>query len=319
MKNKKKIVVIGTGNVGVSFAFCTLVKNNQNIDSIVLIDLNKEKVKGEVMDMSHCVPYLPNNIIVKNGEYSDCKDADFVVITAGATNFDKVDDRLELASVNAKIVKEITQNVVKSGFSGIFVTATNPVDLMNYVVSKVSNFNTNKVIGTGVLLDTTRYNYLLSRKLNIPLDKINMLVLGEHGNSAFPVFSRSYVYNINILDWIKENKIDKNILYDTFEEVRKIGPKIASLKGNTCYGIAMTIYEIIEAILLDKKKLLPVSVNLDGKYNKDDISIGVPCVIGKNGIEEVKEIRFNNEELEKFEESCNILKSVKEKKVDNLL
>lgn len=319
MKNKKKIVVIGTGNVGLSFAFCALIKNNENIDSIVLVDLNKEKAEGEVIDMSHCIPYLLNNITVKNGEYSDCKDADFVVITAGATNFDKVDDRLELASVNAKIVKEIVQNVVKSGFSGIFITATNPVDLMNYVVSKVSNFKSNKVIGTGVLLDTTRYNYLLSKKLNIPLNKIDMLVLGEHGNSAFPVFSRSYIYNVNILDWIKENKIDKKILYDTFEEVKEIGPKIASMKGNTCYGIAMTIYDIIEAIILDKKTILPVSANLDGKYNKDNISIGVPCVIGKNGIEKINEIRFNNEELKKFEESCNVLKYVKEKKVDNLL
>ena len=134
MKNKKKIVVIGTGNVGMSFAFCVLVKNNENIGSLILIDINKEKAKGEIMDLACCIPYLNNDINIKNGEYSDCKDADFVVITAGASNCAEVDDRLELASVDAKIVKKITQNVVNSGFSGIFITATNPVDLMNYVV-----------------------------------------------------------------------------------------------------------------------------------------------------------------------------------------
>lgn len=319
MKNKKKIVIIGTGNVGVSFAFCTLVKNNENIASIVLVDLNKEKAEGEVTDMSHCVPYLPNNIIVKNGEYSDCKDADFVVITAGASICSKIDDRLDLASIDAKIVKEIIKNVMDSGFSGIVITATNPVDLMNYVVKKVSGLPSSRVIGTGVLLDTTRYNYLISKKLNIPLKKVDMMVLGEHGNSSFPVFSRSYINGVNVLDYINKKGLSKDILNDMFLEVQEIGPKIAAKKGNTCYGIAMTIYELIEAILLDKKKLLPVSVNLNGKYNKEDISIGVPCVIGKKGIEEVKEIRFNNEELEKFERSCNVLKSVKEKKVDNLL
>ena len=319
MKKQNKIVVIGAGNVGVSFAFCTLVKNNKNIKEIVLIDLNINKAEGEAMDMSHCIPYLNSDIIVKFGNYSECKDADFVVITAGATNCDRVDDRLELASVDAKIVKDITKNVIENGFSGIFVTATNPVDLMNYVVKKVSNFKSNKVIGTGVLLDTTRYRFLLSRKLNVPIDKVDVLVLGEHGNSAFPVLSRSYVDNVNILDWIKENNIDKEILYETFKEVKEIGPKIASKKGNTCYGIAMTIYEIIEAVILDKKVILPVSTNLDGKYNKDNISMGVPCVIGKKGIEEIKEIRLNSEELEKFEESYNVLNKVKEERILKLI
>lgn len=317
MKGKNKIVVIGAGNVGVNFAFCTLVKNNRNIKEIVLIDLNINKAEGEAMDLSHCIPYLNSNIVVKFGDYSECKDADFVVITAGAANCDKVDDRLELASVDAKIVKEITENVVESGFSGIFITATNPVDLMNYVVKRVSKFNFNKVIGTGVLLDTIRYRYLLSKKLNISVDKVDILVLGEHGNSAFPVLSRSYVDSVNILDWIKENGINKEKLYEIFQEVKEIGPKIACKKGNTCYGIAMTIYEIIEAIILDKKIILPVSTNLDGKYKKDDISIGVPCIIGKNGIEEIKEIRLNNEELFKFEESYNILNKVKKESILN--
>lgn len=319
MKNKKKIVVIGTGNVGMSFAFCVLVKNNENIGSLILIDINKEKAKGEIMDLACCIPYLNNDINIKNGEYSDCKDADFVVITAGASNCAEVDDRLELASVDAKIVKKITQNVVNSGFSGIFITATNPVDLMNYVVKKVSNFKSDKVIGTGVLLDTTRYNYLIAKELNIPIEKVNMLVLGEHGNSSFPVFSRSYIDGISVLDYLKGNNIKEDILYNIFKEVQEIGPKIASLKGNTCYGIAMTIYEIMEAILLDKKEILPVSANLNGKYNKENISIGVPCVIGKNGIEEIKEIRFNNEELKKFDTSYNILNSVKDKEIEDLL
>ena len=169
MVEKRKIVLVGTGMVGMSMAYSLV--NRGGINELVLIDINKDKTIGEAMDLSHGVPFSPGKIEIKAGEYEDCKDANIVVITAGVPQKQGGETRLELAKTNTKIMKEITENVVKSGFNGIFVIASNPVDLMSYVVQKVSGFPKNKVIGSGTVLDTARLRYLIGERLNVSIVK----------------------------------------------------------------------------------------------------------------------------------------------------
>ena len=184
MIEKRKVVLVGTGFVGMSFAYSLL--NQGGVNELVLIDVLKEKAEGEAMDLSHGVPYAPAKMKIKAGDYDECKDADIVVITAGI-NQKPNQTRLELVQTNAKIIKEITENVVKSGFNGIFVIASNPVDIMTYVVAKVSGFPKERVIGSGTALDTARVRYLIGEYLGVSSKNIHAYIMGEHGDSSFAV------------------------------------------------------------------------------------------------------------------------------------
>ena len=179
MIDKRKIVLVGTGFVGMSFAYSLL--NQGGVNELVLIDVLKEKAEGEAMDLSHGVPYAPSKMEIRAGDYDECKDADIVVITAGI-NQKPNQTRLELVQTNAKIIKEITENVVRSGFNGIFVIASNPVDIMTYVVAKVSGFPKEKVIGSGTALDTARVRYLIGEYLGVSSKNIHAYIMGEHGD-----------------------------------------------------------------------------------------------------------------------------------------
>ena len=187
---KGKIVLIGTGFVGMSMAYSML--NRGGIDELILIDIYKEKTKGEEMDLSHGLPFAPQKMIIKAGDYEECKDAEIVVITAGL-NQKPGQTRLELSEENAKIVKEITLQIVESGFNGIFLVASNPVDIMTKVVQEVSKFPTNKVIGSGTALDTSRLRYQIGKYLDVSNKNIHAYVMGEHGDSSFVPCEHAYV------------------------------------------------------------------------------------------------------------------------------
>ena len=190
MIKKRKIVLVGTGFVGMSMAYALL--NQGGIDELVLIDIDKNKAIGEAMDLSHGEPCTQSKITIKAGEYNECKDADIVVITAGI-NQKPNQTRLELVQTNTKIMKEITKNVVESGFGGIFIVATNPVDIMTYVVAKVSGFPKEKVIGSGTMLDTARLRYLIGEYLKVSSKNVHAYIMGEHGDSSFVSWENSYV------------------------------------------------------------------------------------------------------------------------------
>ncbi len=195
----RKVVLIGTGLVGMSMAYSML--NTGGIDELVLVDLDEEKALGEAMDMSHGLPYSKSSLKVKAGNYDECKDADIVVITAGAAQ-KPGQTRLELVTINAKIMKSITQSIMATGFDGIIIVASNPVDLMSYVVQRVSKLPTNRVIGTGTILDTARLKFLLGEYLNVSSTNIHAYILGEHGDSEFPVWSHANVAGLQIYDGI---------------------------------------------------------------------------------------------------------------------
>ena len=295
-----KIVIIGTGFVGTTAAF-TLMNSNL-VNEIVLIDVDKDKVKGEELDLLNSEALLKENIDIHVGNYEDCKDAIIVIITAGVSNQNGT-SRLELVNINKDIITDITKNVVKSGFDGIFVVATNPVDIMAYLIKKVSNFDKSKVIGTGTLLDTARLKYLLSEKYDINDKYIDSLVIAEHGDSSLIPWEYIKINKQNI----DLTNIEKD---DIHKEVINMGYDISNKKNATYYGIAMCISKIVNIILEDKNEVIPVSTYLNGEYDNYDVYTSVPCIVNKTGIKEIVNIKLNKEEQDKLNSSCLLLKNI---------
>ena len=290
-----KVVVIGAGNVGKAYSL-SLINQNTNIDELIFVDIDNKKALGNAMDLSHTNMFINSKMTIKAGSYMDCKGAKIVVIAAGA-NQRSNESRLELGSRNINVIKTITKKVVSSGFKGIFLVATNPVDIMTYMVRKYSEFDSNKVIGVGTLIDTARCKYLLSEKLGVNTKDIDLYVLGEHGDSMFVPWSNAKVGTLDITDLVLKNdlkQIEKN--------VKKIGYRIIDLKGETSFAIALCLTKITNAIINDESIVLPISAPYNGIY------IGMPSVINKTGIKGVMKLKLTNEELNKLEDSIEILK-----------
>lgn len=306
---KGKVILIGTGFVGMSMAYSML--NRGGVSELVLIDVNKDKSEGEVMDLSHGFPFAPEKMIIKTGNYDECKDAEVVVITAGIAQKPS-QTRLELSSVNANIIKDITHNIVNSGFNGVFVVASNPVDLMTYIVLKESGFPKNKVIGSGTVLDTARLRYLIGEYLNISVKNIHAYIIGEHGDSSFVLWNHAYAGCKKIYDIIEDND------HYSFDDLQKIHSSVINAayeiidkKKSTYYGIGMSLNRLVRAILDDENSILTVSTFLDGEYNEKDVCIGIPAVINKNGVRELIKLKLSDDEQSKLDNSCNILKQIK--------
>ena len=237
-----KIVLIGCGNVGMSYAYA-LLNQSTNVNELVLIDLDKERVIGEVMDLNHCLAFAPNKIDIKVGSYEDCKNATIVVIAAGA-NQEKGETRMDLIYKNSKIFKDIVTKVMKSDFDGIFLIATNPLDVMTYLTWKYSKLPTNKIIGTGTSLDTARLRYMVAEKLKISPKNVHAYVIGEHGDSEFVPWSNANVGLQNIKDYLDDKQLEEIYL-----SVKNAAYEIIDRKGATCYGIGMCLVRITNAIL----------------------------------------------------------------------
>ncbi len=294
---KNKVVLIGCGNVGMSYAYA-LLNQHTYVDELILIDLNKEKIKGEAMDLNHCLAYSPTKVKVKVGEYSDCQDAKIVVIAAGS-NQEVGETRMDLIHKNSGIFQNIVSNVMKSSFDGIFLVATNPLDVMTYLTLKYSNLPANRVIGSGTTLDTARLRYLISEKINICPKDIEAYVIGEHGDSEFVCWSNAGIALTKIDTFL--TKEDQKILE---EEVKNSANEIIKRKGATYYGIGMCLVRITSAILEDKNIILPVS-----SYDqKNDVCISTPAVVNKDGVKEKIYIPLNEEETEKLTDSIAIIK-----------
>lgn len=308
MKESRKVVLIGTGMVGMSMAFSLI--NTGGIDELVLIDIDEEKAIGEAMDLNHGIPYSFNKMKIKKGNYQECRDSDIIVICAGA-NQKEGQTRLELTRVNTKIMKDVATKIKRSGFHGIIIVASNPVDILSYVVYKVMGIDKNKVIGTGTLLDTARMRYLLSEFLGISSDDIEAYILGEHGDSSFISWTNTYVGCKKILEYIEEKKFDMNDLNDIYLEVKNAAYEIIERKKATYYGIGLSLNKLILSIFDNTNKILCVSAYLDGEYGYSGIYMGVPCIIHREGIKEIVELPLNGVDQEKFEKSYQILRNTK--------
>jgi len=240
-----KVVIIGCGNVGMSYAYA-LLNQRTYVNKLVLIDIDKERVMGEVLDLNHCLPYAPSKISINVGEYADCKDARIVVIAAGA-NQKPGETRLDLIDKNSKIFKDIIDNVMKSGFNGIFLIATNPLDVMTYLTYKYSGLPSARVIGTGTSLDTARLQLMIGKKLCINPKNIQAYVIGEHGDSEFIPWSNANISLQNIKEFFSQEELN-----EIEEDVRNAAYEIINKKGATYYGIGMALVRITNAILGNK-------------------------------------------------------------------
>ena len=300
-----KVVLIGCGNVGMSYAYA-LVNQSTYVRELCLIDLDEEKVRGEVMDLNHCMPYSPDKIDIKVGKYSDCYDADLVVICAGA-NQAKGETRMDLIYKNSKIFKVIIDEVMKNGFKGIFLVATNPLDVMTYITYKYSGLPPHKVIGSGTFLDSSRLKYLVGEKLGIDSKNIHGYVIGEHGDSEFIPWSNVNVGLQHVGDFI--SKEDMKSIED---KVRNAAYEIINRKGNTCYGIGICLVKITNAILGDEK-----SVNVVSNYdNTNDVYVGLPAVLGRFGVINKIFFKLNEEETKKLQHSIDTIREAIDKVIE---
>ncbi len=302
--DRKKVAVIGVGMVGMSYAYSIL---NQNIcDELCLIDIKTERVRGEAADLSHGLPFAPSSMKIYSGEYSDCSDMDIVVICAGAPQL-KGETRRDLLQKNYKVFKSIVQPVIESGFNGVFLVASNPVDIMTQVVYELSGFPSGRVFGSGTTLDSARLRYMMGDYFHVNPRNVHAYVIGEHGDSEFVAWSNAMlsVLPISRLEENNENMMEdlKKIAVD----VRESAYEIINAKGATYYGIGMVLARLTRAVLNDENSVFTVSAYLKGEYGHKGIYIGVPAVVNRNGVREILEMELMEDEKQQFEKSCSIL------------
>lgn len=305
--DRRKVVLIGTGMVGMSFAYA-LVNQGGICNELVLIDINKKRAEGEAMDLNHGLAFAKSNMKIYAGDYKDCKDADIIVIAAGVAQKDG-ETRLDLLQRNAEVFRSIITPVVKSGFDGIFLVATNPVDIMTRITYELSRFGASRVIGTGTSLDTARLRYLLGDYFTVDPRNIHAYVIGEHGDSEFVPVSQVMLATKHVTE-IFDNAGNEYCIDDMQrieEQVRTSAYKIIEAKRATYYGVGMAITRIVKAILGDENSVVTVSAKLCGEYESRNVFIGVPCIIGRNGVKEILELSLTEEEMNKFKSSVNIL------------
>ena len=301
--NNRKVVLIGTGMVGMSFAYAAL---NQSVcDELVLIDLNEVRAKGEAMDLNHGLAFSNSSMKIYYGDYSNCRDADIAVICAGV-NQKPGESRLELLQRNTKVFSSIVPRVVSNGFDGIFLVATNPVDIMTRVTYELSGFNAAKVIGTGTTLDTARLRYLLGEYFELDPRHVHAYVIGEHGDSEFVPWSQALMAVNPVLDVLKKypDRFSMDDLDRISNDVRTAAYEIIRAKGSTYYGIGMAICRIVRAIFTNENSVFTASVRLRGEYGlRNEVFIGNPCIINSGGANRLLELSLTDDELEQFKKS----------------
>ncbi|MBU3106195.1 L-lactate dehydrogenase [Clostridium gasigenes] len=303
----RKVAIIGTGLVGSSTAFSLITQGV--CEEILMIDLNKEKALGEVMDLNHCIEYLNRNTKVRVGSYEECEDVDIVVITAGAPP-KPGQTRLDTLDLSVKIAESIVNPIMDSGFKGHFIIISNPVDIIAYHVYKISGLPKNNIIGTGTSVDSARLKNFIGELLNVDPRSVQAYSMGEHGDSQMVPWSHVYVGGKPFYKVIEDNKdrvgdvnLDKLVM-----DTAKAGWEVYNRKGTTYYAIATSTVAIIKAILNDENKIIPVSTLLDGEYGEKNVFSGVPAVLNATGVKEVVEIDMNEEELTKFKASNKIIR-----------
>nr|WP_122013227.1 L-lactate dehydrogenase [Maliibacterium massiliense] len=304
--DNRKVVLVGTGLVGMSFAYALL---NQNVCSeLVLIDIDTKRAEGEAMDLNHGLAFSGSNMNIYAGDYSDCRDADIVAICAGVAQ-KPGETRLNLLQRNTAVFESIIRPVVDAGFEGIFLIATNPVDIMAHVTQAISGFDTSRVLGTGTALDTARLRYQLGAYFSVDPRNVHAYVMGEHGDSEFVPWSQAMIATKPILSIIAEqsDRYSYNELLQISEDVKNAAQKIIVAKKATYYGIGMAMVRIVRAILGNESSVLTVSTMLQGEYGLNDVYIGAPCIVNRSGVQRVISLTLTGEELAKYQASSQIL------------
>lgn len=296
---KTRIVVIGIGAVGSTTAYTLLLR--QRMDELVLIDVNNKKAVGDALDMNHGLPFLGKSKVWA-GTYADCRDADLVIITAGAAQRPG-ETRVDLLKRNVAIFENITTEVLKYNSTGILLIASNPVDIMAYFTWRKSGWPVQRVIGSGTLLDSSRFRYLIGEKLNIDARSIHAHIIGEHGDSELPVWSLANVAGTEL----SLSEAEKE---DIFTNTRDAAYNIIEAKGATYYAIALALDRICTAILRNEAAVLNVSTLLQDYHGVSDVFLGVPCVVDRSGVREVLPLSINEAEKALLHQSADKLKGL---------
>jgi L-lactate dehydrogenase len=304
---KSKIAVVGCGPVGSSTAFSLVTQGV--CDEILMIDINEERALGEVLDLRDTIKYLDRNVKVRKGTYAECGDVDIVVITAGAPP-KPGQSRLDTLEMSAKISKSIVEPVMASGFDGIFIIVSNPVDMVAYYVYQLSGLPKNQVIGTGTALDTARLQNFIGEIVNVDPRSVYAYSLGEHGDSQMVPWSTVTIAGKPFYDVIKDNKelLGEVDLDAIVKKTMNEGWEILNRKGTTNYGIATACVGIIKAILYDENKIIPVSTLLEGEYGHSGVFAGVPTILNRTGASDVLEIHMTEDELSRFGRSIGLIR-----------
>ncbi len=292
-----RVVVIGTGAVGATTAYTLLLRNRMS--ELVFIDANKDLALGEALDMNHGLPFV-GGVKLWAGDYSDCKDADIIIIAAGS-NQRPGETRIDLLNRNAAIFDDIIKSITKYNNDGILLIATNPVDILSYVSWKKSGWPANRVIGSGTLLDSARFRYLIGKHKEIDPRSIHAHIIGEHGDSELPVWSLANVAGAEI-------EFDQAERDDIFHSTKNAAYEIINAKGSTSYAIALALDRIVAAILQNEHAVLNVSSLLDEYHGISDVYLGVPSIVGREGIREKLQIPLNPQEEELLRASAQKLK-----------
>lgn len=306
-----RVAVVGTGNVGATFAYGLLMSGLAT--EIVLINRDQAEAEGEAMDLTHAAPFVgPTRIWA--GDYPDCAGAAITVLTAGATKGDAA-SRLDLVEQNGEIFKEIVPKVAEHNRHGILLVSSNPVDALTYATQKLSGLPARQVIGSGAILDTSRFRALLGQHFGIDPGNIHAYIIGEHGDSAVPVWSLANIAGMPLAAFAAAHGVphDETTMADIFARTRDAGGDIADRKGATYYGVATGLMRIVEAILRDQRTILSVSSVVDGDAGIADVALSLPAIVGRNGIERVLNLDLSPEETEALRDSAGVLKEAQAK------
>ncbi|OFI06062.1 L-lactate dehydrogenase [Clostridium acetireducens DSM 10703] len=305
-RNTTKISVVGAGSVGATTAYALMLSGVAT--ELVLVDVNKAKTEGEAMDLSHGADFVkPVNVI--SGDYKDTEGSDIVVITAGLAQ-KPGETRLQLVNKNINIFKSIIPEVVKYNKDAILLVVSNPVDVLSYVTYKLSGFPKERVIGSGTVLDTSRLKYEIGKRYDVDPRNVNTYIMGEHGDSEIATWSVTNIQNIKIDEYAKKENLpyDDTFRTEVYENVKNAAYEVINRKGATFYAIALAVTRIVEAILGDEQTILPVSTLVENYYGINDVYLGLPCVVGGNGVEKALDISLSDDEVEKLVKSADTLK-----------
>lgn len=296
---KTRIVVIGVGAVGSTTAYTLLLRHR--MDELVLIDSNNEKAIGDALDMNHGLPFI-GKVKVWAGTYDDCREADIIVITAGAAQRPG-EERIELLKRNVSIYETIVHDVLQYNTDGILLIATNPVDIMSYFTWKKSGWPVQRVIGSGTLLDSARFRYLIGDKLAIDPRSVHAHIVGEHGDSELPLWSLANIAGTQLLLNGEEKQ-------EIFVQTRDAAYRIIEAKGATYYAIALALDRICTAILRNEASVLTVSTLLTDYHGVSDVYLGVPCVVDRSGVRQILTLNMNDTERQLLHQSADKLKGL---------
>lgn len=302
-----RVVIIGAGLVGATFAYALMI--NGVVSEIIMIDVNQERLEGEIMDLNHGISFV-RPAMVRAGTYADCKDADIIVICAGS-NQKPGETRIDLLHRNTEIFRGIINEIKATGTNAILLVATNPVDIMTYITYKLSGYDWRRVIGSGTVLDSARFRFLLSKHCKVDPSNVHAYIIGEHGDTEVPVWSLANIAGLRFTEFCPVcgkncGPLPKD---EIFEEVKNSAYRIIKGKGATYYAIGLALVQIVESIIRDEYSVLTVSTMLQGEYGLKDVCLSLPSIVTRKGVQKKIDLALSSDEENGLKHSASVLKS----------